>query len=217
MSVLLVCACIIFDILFICYDNKHHDRKSIVLKSLASLMFVLLALSLYKDKALLIVIALVFNMIGDIILIFRNKYPNIKDKLFMAGIVSFFIAHISMLLYLIKLNITTVKFAFILSLIFYIILFSIFNRTLKVSGIIRVVGIIYTYVIMFTTSMAIINLAGLPTFSNLALLIGVVLFVISDIILIIFKFNKSDKNIMQIICRSIYYLSQLILALYVGL
>lgn len=217
MSVLLVCACIIFDILFICYDNKHHDRKSIVLKSLASLMFVLLALSLYKDKALLIVIALVFNMIGDIILIFRNKYPNIKDKLFMAGIVSFFIAHISILLYLIKLNITTVKFAFILSLIFYIILFSIFNRTLKVSGIIRVVGIIYTYVIMFTTSMAIINLAGLPTFSNLALLIGVVLFVISDIILIIFKFNKSDKNIMQIICRSIYYLSQLILALYVGL
>ena len=217
MSVLLVCACIIFDILFICYDNKHHDRKSIVLKSLASLMFVLLALSLYKDKALLIVIALVFNMIGDIILIFRNKYPNIKDKLFIAGIVSFFIAHISILLYLIKLNITTVKFAFILSLIFYIILFSIFNRTLKVSGIIRVVGIIYTYVIMFTTSMAIINLAGLPTFSNLALLIGVVLFVISDIILIIFKFNKSDKNIMQIICRSIYYLSQLILALYVGL
>lgn len=217
MSVLLVCACIIFDILFICYDNKHHDRKSIVLKSLASLMFVLLALSLYKDKALLIVIALVFNMIGDIILIFRNKYPNIKDKLFIAGIVSFFIAHISILLYLIKLNITTVKFAFILSLIFYIILFSIFNRTLKVSGIIRVVGIIYTYVIMFTTSMAIINLAGLPTFSNLALLIGIVLFVISDIILIIFKFNKSDKNIMQIICRSIYYLSQLILALYVGL
>lgn len=217
MSVLLVCACIIFDILFICYDNKHHDRKSIVLKSLASLMFVLLALSLYKDKVLLIVIALVFNMIGDIILIFRNKYPNIKDKLFMAGIVSFFIAHISILLYLIKLNITTVKFAFILSLIFYIILFSIFNRTLKVSGIIRVVGIIYTYVIMFTTSMAIINLAGLPTFSNLALLIGIVLFVISDIILIIFKFNKSDKNIMQIICRSIYYLSQLILALYVGL
>lgn len=217
MSVLLVCACIIFDILFICYDNKHHDRKSIVLKSLASLMFVLLALSLYKDKVLLIVIALVFNMIGDIILIFRNKYPNIKDKLFIAGIVSFFIAHISILLYLIKLNITTVKFAFILSLIFYIILFSIFNRTLKVSGIIRVVGIIYTYVIMFTTSMAIINLAGLPTFSNLALLIGIVLFVISDIILIIFKFNKSDKNIMQIICRSIYYLSQLILALYVGL
>ena len=75
MSILLACACIIFDILFICYDNKHHDRKSIVLKSLASIMFVLLALSLYKDKALLIVIALVFNMIGDIILIFRNKSP----------------------------------------------------------------------------------------------------------------------------------------------
>lgn len=217
MSILLVCACIIFDILFICYDNKHHDRKSIVLKSLASIMFVLLALSLYKDKALLIVIALVFNMIGDIILIFRNKYSNIKDKLFMAGTVSFFIAHVLMLSYLIKLNITTIKFAFILSVIFYIILFLIFNRVLKVSGIIRVVGIIYTYVIMFTTSMAIINLAGLPTFDNLVLLIGIVLFVISDIILIIFKFNKSDKNIMQIICRSIYYLSQLILALYVGL
>lgn len=217
MSVLLICACIIFDICFIYHDNKYHDNKSIILKSLASLMFVLLALSLYKNKALLIIVALIFNMLGDIVLIFRNKYPNYKDKFFMCGTVSFFIAHVLMLSYLIKLNMDSIKIAFILSVILYVILYSVFSRVLKVSGIIRVMGIIYTYIIMFTTSTTIINYVNCPIYGNLVLLIGIILFVISDIILITFKFAKSDKNIMQIICRIIYYLSQLILALYVGL
>lgn len=217
MSVLLICACIIFDICFIYHDNKYHDNKSIILKSLASLMFVLLALSLYKNKALLIVVALIFNMLGDIVLILRNKYPNYKDKFFMCGTVSFFIAHVLMLSYLIKLNMNSIKIAFILSIVLYVILYSVFSRVLKVSGIIRVMGVIYTYIIMFTTSMSIINYINCPIYGNLVLLIGIILFVISDIILITFKFAKSDKSVIQIICRSIYYLSQLILALYVGL
>lgn len=217
MSVLLICACIIFDICFIYHDNKYHDNKSIILKSSASLMFVLLALSLYKNKALLIVVALIFNMLGDIVLILRNKYPNYKDKFFMCGTVSFFIAHVLMLSYLIKLNMNSIKIAFILSIVLYVILYSVFSRVLKVSGIIRVMGVIYTYIIMFTTSMSIINYINCPIYGNLVLLIGIILFVISDIILIAFKFAKSDKSVMQIICRIIYYLSQLILALYVGL
>ena len=215
-SLLLIIIGITVDALFILNDNKYHNGLSVILKTLASLCFLLLAIHNYKGNGLLIVIALGLDVLGDFVLILRNITNKHKDLIFVLGTISFLIAHILFSIYLIKLNIE----ALYLGILFNLILFTIFAiaylKRLNISLKMKMLGTTYVFIIMFTSGLSISNFIYSPSFSNLIFMIACIIFVSSDLVLIIHKFKKS-LNILQITYRVLYYISQLLLAVYVGL
>ncbi len=203
--------------LFIYNDNKYHNSLSILLKTLASLTFVLLAIRLYKGRALLVIIALSFDMLGDFIMILRNKFRKHKDLIFVLGTLSFFIAHILYSTYLIKLNPKCIPLGLMFNAILYLGVAMYFLRTLDVHGKMKMLGASYLLIIMFTSGLAISNYINASSYANLVLMVASIIFICSDLILMIHKFNKNAKNYLQITYRVLYYISQLLLAIYVGL
>lgn len=203
--------------LFIYNDNKYHNPLSILLKTLASLMFVLLAIRLYKGNTLLIIVALVFDMLGDFILILRNKYKNHKDLVFVIGTLSFFIAHILYSTYLIKLNPKCIPLGLVFNAILYLGVAMYFLKTLDVHGKMKMLGACYLLIIMFTSGLAISNYINVTSHANFVLMVASIIFICSDLILMIYKFNKNAKNYLQISYRILYYISQMLLAVYVSL
>lgn len=203
--------------LFIYNDNKYHNSLSILLKTLASLMFVLLAIRLYKGRALLVIIALSFDMLGDFVMILRNKFRKYKDLIFVLGTLSFFIAHILYSTYLIKLNPKCIPLGLFFNVILYLGVALYFLKTLDVHGKMKMLGACYLLIIMFTSGLAISNYINISSYANLVLMIASIIFICSDLILMIHKFNKNTKNYLQITYRVLYYISQLLLAIYVGL
>lgn len=208
---------IVLDGLFIYNDNKYHNSLSIPLKTLASLMFVLLGIRLYKGNGLLVLIALCFDMFGDFVMILRNKYKKYKDLVFVIGTLSFFIAHILLSTYLIKLNSKCIVPGIIINLILYICIALYFLRVLDAHGKMKMLGACYLLIIMFTTGLAISNFFYLNSIGNLLLMVALIIFISSDLVLINHKFNKHAKDSLQITYRILYYLSQILLAFYIGL
>ena len=193
-SYLIIIIGIIIDALFIYNDDKYHNSLSIVLKTSASLAFVLLAFHLYKGKGLLVIIALIFDMLGDFILILRNRYKKYKDIIFACGTISFFIAHI-----------------------LYVIIAIAFKLSLDVKGFIGTLGACYLFIIMFNSGLSITNYHLVPTHENFVYMVGSLFFISSDLVLTLHKFGKNSPDFLQIVYRVLYYVSQIILALYIGL
>lgn len=216
-SYLIIIIGIIIDALFIYNDDKYHNSLSIVLKTLASLAFVLLAFHLYKGKGLLVIIALIFDMLGDFILILRNRYKKHKDIIFACGTISFFIAHILYATYLIGLNRSCIKWGIVINIILYVIIAIAFKMSLDVKGFIGILGACYLFIIMFNSGLSITNYHLVPRHENFVYMVGSLIFISSDLVLILHKFGKNSPDFLQIVYRVLYYASQIILALYIGL
>lgn len=215
-SILLIVVGMVIDTLFIINDNKYHNGLSIILKTLASLCFVLLGIHNYKGNGLLVIVALSFDMLGDFILILRNINKKHKDLIFVSGTISFLIAHILFSIYLITLNHKAIKLGIIFNLIFFTIFAFTYLRKLNIDLKMKIFGSTYVFFIMFTSGISISNFIYNASFSNLLFMIASIIFVSSDLVLIVHKFMKST-NTLQIIYRVLYYISQLLLATYVGL
>ncbi len=208
---------LILDFLFVYNDKKYKNKLSIYLKTLASLMFVILGFRLYKGNGLLVLIALCFDMLGDFILILRNKHKQFSDLVFAIGTISFFIAHILLSSYLIGINNTHLLQSMIINIVLYTCIVAFFQKTLNVHGKMKMLGACYLFIIMFTNGLVITNYFYCRNLSNLLLLIALLLFICSDLVLMYYKYGRYSKKSLQIIYRFVYYISQILLALYIGI
>ena len=212
----------LIDLLFIIHDEKKHDGLSLVFKTLASLSFVLLALLLsFKINnriiAGLIVVALVFDLLGDFILILRNVFPNKHDLIYIVGTACFFIAHIFLLIMLIINNPNVILKSILLASIFFIVFyFAVFNK-LEMSKTFRVIGLFYLYFILYILAYSVFSYANFSTKFELAFLFGYFLFCVSDLILMIHKFKKGASSSLQPLYRLSYFISQILIALSISL
>lgn len=216
-SICLIVVGAILQALFIYNDNKYHNALSIVLKTLASLCFVLLAFYFYKEDRKLVFYALCLDALGDFILILRNVSKKHKDLIFVSGTISFFIGHILLSIYLISLNRSALKLGIIINLILFFCLALYFLRTLTAPIGMKMLGASYLFMIMFTSGLSISNYIGINSSANLLFMIASIIFISSDLILMAHKFNPKAKNFMQPTYRVLYYISQILLALYCGL
>ena len=209
---------VILDLAFIIVDDKFHGKSSIFLKTAASLLFVILALINYRGGfESLLIIGLVFDAIGDFILILRNIDKKHNDILYAIGTVSFFIAHLFILVYLSNLSKSILLPSVIITTLLYALIGVKFINSLNVKGILNKVGRVYLYTISLTCIASIIVLFVDYSFSNIILMIGLILFTISDFILVVHKFLLKSKNYLQPLYRVVYYASQLLVAIYIGL
>ena len=99
LSILLIAAGAILETLFIMQSYRRRDVASIILKTTASLLFVLLGIHCTRLRgqsvyALYVVIGLALGMLGDLLLALRYLSKKTHDLCFVSGTLAFFAGHV---------------------------------------------------------------------------------------------------------------------------
>ncbi len=203
--------------LFIYEELKKNYTPALLLKGCASACFVILGILTGRkvadaDFAKYVLIGLCLGMAGDILLNLRFLFEKKGNLIFLIGILVFMSGHIMYLIALIPLC-TKVWLGFVLGAVFTaIILWWIFSQ-ITAKPAFKIFGVFYIGAIVIMTTIAIMNLMIRFSVRNLVFAIGAILFLISDIVLIINNFGGKNKPELRITNLSLYYIGQICIAL----
>ena len=160
----------------------------------------------------LLVMGLVFSFIGDVFLGLKNK---LKIG-FILGVSSFSIAQLYYLLYLQMYNFNYLPFIF--SIIFMLLFWLYIKNNQKIDFPSKAYFLsVYIFLLSSTLFSSIINLIVYHTELNLILMIGFLLFFISDITLFHVYFLKKKINSLKIVYLLFYHIAQILIALFIFL
>ena len=195
-------------------------RAALVLKTLSSLFFVVLGLTLAGRcpdvrYARCILMGLTLGMIGDILLNLCHLVKN-RQRVFLMGGAVFFLGHILYLAALLPALKNLLLLLIAVPAILLPVLIFVFYRT---SGEIffRTLLVLYLLTIAVMTAAALIFLyenPGLPRARAMAA--GAVLFLISDTFLTKNMLNQGRYRWMRFSLMILYYLGQILIALSLG-
>lgn len=208
----------LIDVLFIIHDAEKHDSLSILLKTLASLSFVILAFYLRKyasdyNKASLIVYALIADLLGDFVLILRNIDKKHHDLIFIGGTLLFTIGHGFLMALLYKNNQNVIIKSFIFTVICFIFVEIYIHLRISAKKAFLIIGGIYLFFIIYILGYSIFSYIDIPNKFDEAFMFSYFLFMVSDLILTISKFKKDASITLQPIYRLSYFISQVLIAL----
>lgn len=182
-------------------SSLHYISKPLILISLI-LFFYLKSEHLTIKTKRLVLLALVLSLIGDVLLMFDYISPNY----FITGLASFLLAHLFyILVFLDKRNSKNKPIVFIAILIIYT--FSLFYILKNELGALLLPVIIYVIAIFTMAITASLRKENVPKLSYYLVLIGALLFVISDSFLAINKFYTAVPS-EHLIVMSTYSLAQ---------
>ncbi len=156
----------------------------------------------------LIVLALVFSWLGDVLLIFESK----NENFFILGLIAFLIAHIFYILFFEKIilaeNLKKRYWLFLPVMVYYVVLISVLSPTLDdMKWPVRIYGIVISYMLIKALQAGWIK----NRMTAFYLITGAVLFVISDSILALNKFYMSFEYAGVLIMLT-YGMAQLLIA-----
>lgn len=208
--------------LIITYYKKVLHKFNIIIKTLTSFMFVVIVffgIKYYLPSCLnLVIIPFILCMIGDILL----AYNSIKSsrKTFIFGIIAFSFAHICFSIILICF--CPIKlYNFVIPLVSFVFTFMIINmESMCVENNIKVFVLIYSLIIglFLGKSMDVCLISSL--YKNVIypinpylILMGALLFYISDIILLFLYFYKKRHHLLGVFNYITYYIGMFLLAI----
>lgn len=210
--------CLVIAGIFIAIEKARFYLVADVIKGVASAFFVALGvLSAFMCNdpvyARTIVIGLVLGAIADVLLNLRYVYEGSKAQLaFLAGIVVFLAGHIAYIVaclpYCTNLWVPIVAGVVLSALLLYWI-FSI----VEAKTAFKVFGVFYLGAIVILNCMALFILVTNPSSHWLMFFAGTLLFLVSDIILILNTFGPKSNFVMRISNLMLYYVGQLLIAL----
>ncbi len=214
---------LLIQIAFIIVESKKKYLPAVILKGSASVVFVILGLLCAKtaaneEFAKLVTVGLLLGALGDILLNLRYVFAKIGQTIFLAGIAAFLTGHI---LYLAALVVKANRLVLCLfaGLILATLLLTWIFRTLgQIKKSFKIFGVLYIGVISLMTAVAAGNLlaalgASADATGSLLFFIGAVLFLLSDVIMILNTFGKQQKQVLRTSNLLLYYAGQLLIAL----
>ncbi|MBP3894042.1 MAG: lysoplasmalogenase [Atopobiaceae bacterium] len=210
--------CLVIAAVFIAIEKARFYLVADVIKGVASAFFVALGVLgafMCNDPvyARTIVIGLVLGAIADILLNLRYVYEGSKAQIaFLVGILVFLAGHIAYIVacvpYCINLWVPIIGGVVLAALLLYWI-FSIVEAKLAF----KVFGVFYLGAIVILNCMALFILVTNPTAHWLMFFSGTLLFLVSDVILIINTFGPKASFALRISNLMLYYVGQLLIAL----
>lgn len=217
MKTLLTVLCLIIMSVFIYFEKKEKYVLAVILKGLASLMFVLLgywcASTLpNSDFTKFVKIGLILGLIADVMLNLRFVFKTKGKIVFLVGILVFLSGHILYLCALIP-TVNNIVLPLVIGVILTAIIIKWIFTQIEAAKAFKIFGIFYIGAIVIMNCFAVTNLIQDP--SNLRYIIftiGAVSFLISDIVLILNTFGKTSKFSLRITNLSLYYVGQLLIA-----
>lgn len=229
--------CVLATSIFISVRVNKGELAGVFSKTVASFCFIAFALLLLAQKVNLntysiygvvcLVLGLVLGLIGDILLDLKVVYPFHKDKYLYAGMTSFLVGHIFFIISMILFSYNEINFfanhllpfflVIVGTAILTVITWLVSTKVLKLnydrfSAFVN----IYTFVLIFTTLLSLYIACVVSTIPMYVLTIGFVLFLASDLVLSMQYFGGKlmDKKLI-IINHALYYLAQIIIAMFV--
>ena len=213
-----VCGCL-FEAVFIRFEYAKKYVPAVILKGVASLLFVALgAVCLAKTADIrfggLVLAGLVLGAVGDVLLNLRQLAKNAGQKIIMAGIAAFFSGHLLYIAALITRGVNTLYIAVPLCAALSAAVLPFMLKRIEVEGKLKTFGIVYVVLVFLMAGCA----AGLLVLQpwntgHLLFTIGAVLFALSDIILVFHLFGRKKHRAFRALNLSAYYIGQILIAL----
>ena len=214
MTYLLIPLCLCLAAVFLLQESQKRYVPAVVLKGLASVCFVILGflLSGGSPAAKLITAGLLLGCIADVLLNLRMVFPKKGQLIFLVGIVVFLSGHILYLIAILK-GAAPWWICVIIGVILTALLMKWIFARITAKKAFKIFGIVYIGAIMLLNCLAIGNLIVSPSAFTAVFAAGAVLFLLSDIVLILNTFGKETRQSLRVMNISLYYLGQLLIAL----
>ena len=139
-------------------------------------------------------------------------FPKKGQLIFLVGIVVFLSGHILYLIAILK-GAAPWWICVIIGVILTALLMKWIFARITAKKAFKIFGIVYIGAIMLLNCVAIGNLIVSPSAFTAVFAAGAVLFLLSDIVLILNTFGKETKQSLRVMNISLYYLGQLLIAL----
>lgn len=214
----LVPICLALAAVFIFVEKLGHYLVADVIKGVASAFFVLLGfLGALRGGApevsRFVLLGLVLGAVADVLLNLRYVYEGNKAQLaFLAGILVFLAGHLA---YLAAMVPFCPALPFVLSvgiILTAVLMYWIFGR-IEAKLVFKIFGVFYVGAIVILNCVAGCALAALPCARWFVFFAGTLLFLVSDIILILNNFGPKATFAMRVSNLMLYYLGQILIAL----
>ena len=213
MIYILIIICAALAGIFLKAESKEEYVKAVILKGLASLCFVTIGLicSPGTHTAAMIVAGLIIGCIADVLLNLRMVFKEKGQLIFLVGILVFLTGHIMYLAAVLPLcshKLACIIIGIVLTALLMIWIF----RRITAKPAFKIFGVVYIGAIMLLNCVAIGNLIADPSAFNCIFAAGAVLFLVSDIVLILNTFGSTFKQSLRNTNISLYYAGQLLIA-----
>ena len=205
--------CLCLAALFMWTEKKENYMGAVILKGLASLCFVLVGVMAGNGGQLakLIVTGLLLGCVADVLLNLRWVFPKKGQLIFLVGILVFLGGHVVYLAAVLPMAdnwAVCVVVGVVLTALLMKWIFS--NITAKKAF--KIFGVFYLGAIMLLNCVAVSNLVTAPSAFTGLFAVGALLFLISDIVLILNTFGPKSKFSLRVTNLSLYYIGQLLIA-----
>ena len=211
---LLIPLCLCLAAVFLWQESKKNYVPAVILKGLASACFVVLGFLLKSSSrtAELIVAGLLLGCVADVLLNLRYVFEKKGQLIFLVGILVFLSGHVLYLIAILAGAKHWLPCVLAGTVLTALLMWWIFQR-ITAKKAFKIFGVVYIGAIMLLNCVAIGNLIAAPSAFTALFAAGAVLFLISDIVLILNTFGKETKQSLRVTNISLYYLGQLLIAL----
>ena len=205
--------CIVFDIAYIISTAKNRNFIGLIVKTLAALCFITIGYLGYKNNNnafnSYILLGLILDGFGDLLLAIRNIFA--KNIMFILGTISFLSGHIVFIRALFSLANNYLIEGIIGSVLIGALLFYLLDRICRFNKVLTVLGISYMIIISMMVCLSVGIYLTNQTVAHLVFMMGAVLFISSDIILVIYNFSKKEKW-MHTVYSLAYFTAQILIS-----
>lgn len=218
MRYLILCPlCLAVAAVFIWQEHRENYKAAALLKGLASLCFVLLGVLGAKlagnaQLTRLVVVGLVLGCVADVLLNLRFVLQKHGQPVFLLGILVFLSGHILYLAAVLPLTRRPLVCVLAALLLTALLMVWIFRRITAKSAF-KIFGVVYIGAIVLLNCVAVSNLLSAPSAFTAVFAAGALLFLISDVVLILNTFGSESRFGLRVTNLSLYYLGQLLIAL----
>lgn len=209
---------VVFATIFIVMRTKKKVVPSLVFKTLSGVSFVCTGvmacfLTTFDTYALLCIFGLIMGLCGDVIMQFKYFNAQTYKTFLIMGMAFFAIGH----LFYLSAFYTLYAFSFIPFIVAFVLAFIIYKilsaKEFERLGKLRIYCPIYFFLLSFLLAQCVVGYIVAPTIKGLALIVGMLSFIISDSILGFIYFKVPNKRRFTVVNLITYYVAQLLIAL----
>ena len=205
--------CLCLAALFIWTEKRENYVGAVILKGLSSLCFVFVGIMAGNGGQLakLAVTGLALGCIADVLLNLRWVFPKKGQLIFLIGILVFLGGHVVYLAAILPMADNWVACIVVGAVLTALLMKWIFSK-ITAKKAFKIFGVFYLGAIMMLNCVAVNNLVTAPSAFTGLFAAGALLFLISDIVLILNTFGPESKFSLRVTNLSLYYLGQLLIA-----
>ena len=214
MIYVLIVLCAALAVMFLRVESQKKYVPAVVLKGLASLCFVVIGVLCSPGTAMAkrIVWGLVVGCAADVLLNLRLVFPKKGQPIFLVGILVFLAGHIVYLAAVLPLASNSLVCVFVGLVLTALLMIWIFKR-ITAKPAFKIFGVVYIGAIMLLNCVAVGNLIASPSAFTGVFALGAVLFLVSDIVLILNTFGKEFRQSLRNTNIGLYYAGQILIAI----